>query len=257
VNGETHGSADLQLVLVVGSIDPATVPAQFLAGEINAERTVRIALETLGCRVRFVDIAIDPHLDVPRLLTGVSGLVVLGGADIDPALYGLSSDHPRVYGVNRAADDFTIAVLRAAEDLAIPMLCICRGAQILNVAHGGTLIPDIEDWTIHHGPTAENIFITEAVALAADSRLCAIVGTTRLAVQNGHHQAIDVVGDGLVATAWAADGIVEAVEFPLDSPTWAVAVQWHPEHRDADPKTFRTIIGAFVAELARRSHADA
>jgi putative glutamine amidotransferase len=236
-------------VLTIGSVDAATVPKPFLAGELRAERTVREALESRGHRACFVDVAHRPLADPAILLAGTGGLVVLGGADVDPSLYGLPADHPKVYGVNRVADEFEIAVIRGAEELGIPILCICRGAQLLNVAHGGTLIPDIADWAIHHGPTPETIFVTEQITVSPDSRLATAMGKVGLSVQNGHHQAVDVVGSGLKASAWAADGIIEALESEPGTSGWVVGVQWHPEHRDADSGSFTSLFDAFDAQL--------
>lgn len=239
-------------VLAIGSTDESTVPTAFLPLERNARRTVEDDLGARGCAVRFVDIAYEPRPDIVELLDGVSGLVILGGADVDPALYGLPSDLPKVYGVNRAADDFSIAVLQRAESLGIPMLCICRGMQLLNVAHGGTLIPDIEDWAIHHGPDAEHIFISEKVSVSPTSRLAAMVEVDRLSVQNGHHQAVDTVGSGLTATAWADDGVVEAVENEAGLGPWTVGVQWHPEHPNADPAVRAALFDGFVVQVLAR-----
>lgn len=238
--------------LVIGSHDEATVPAPFVLLEAAAERTVRGLLERRGCTVLFVDVAHRPLPDVTELLAGVSGLVLLGGADIDPTLYGLLPDQPNLDRVDREADEFSIAVVHRADELAIPMLCICRGMQVLNVARGGTLIPDIENWAIHHGPTQETIFVVEEVMLAAESRLAAMLGQRRLSVLNGHHQAVDVVGTGLIATARATDGLIEAIETDRNAASWAVGVQWHPEHPDADPTARTAIIDGFMAAIADR-----
>lgn len=242
-------------VLTFGCIDESVVPGPFLALEIRAERTIRTALAARGCRVEFVDIAGHPLPDVADLLEAVSGLVLLGGADVDPALYGLPADHPNVHGVDRIADEFEIAALLRARELGIPVLCICRGAQVLNVAHGGTLIPDIEAWAIHHGPTRETIFVSEEIFLTADSRLADVVGRRRLVVQNGHHQAVAAVGAGLLVAARAADGIVEAIESAPEEPSWALGVQWHPEHPRADPDVFAALLDAFVAQVRADSGA--
>ncbi len=236
-------------VVTLGCINPAVVPAPFVALEIRAERVVREALESRGCRVRFADISCRPVPDTTELLDGVAGVVLLGGADVDPALYGLPPDQPDVHGVDRVADEFEIATILHAERSGIPVLAICRGAQLLNVAHGGTLIPDIADWAIHHGPTPETIFVAEEVALVADSRLATITGRSTLTVRNGHHQAVDQVGSGLSVSATAADGIVEAIELDADAPAWALGVQWHPEHPDADPEVFSALFDAFVAQM--------
>lgn len=242
----------MTIILVIGSHDEAAVPAPFVPLEAAAERTVRALLERRACDVRFVDFAHRPLPDVTELLAGVSGLVLLGGADVDPTLYGLSPDQPNLGRVDREADEFSIAVVHRADELAIPMLCICRGMQVLNVARGGTLIPDIENWTIHHGPTQETIFVVEEVTLAEESRLAAMLGQRRISVLNGHHQAIDVVGSGLNAAAWAADGLIEAIETDRNAAAWAVGVQWHPEHADADPTARIAILDGFVAAVADR-----
>lgn len=120
---------------------------------------------------------------------------------------------------------------------------------MLNVSRGGTLIPDIEDWAIHHGPSRETIFVREEVTLVAGSRLAALVNRSRLIVQNGHHQAVDVVGAGLSVAATAFDEIVEAIESTPEEPAWALGVQWHPEHADADPHVFAALLDAFVVEV--------
>lgn len=237
-------------VLILGCIDEASVPAAFLALEIRAERTMREAVEARGCDATFIDIAGPQLPEVDALVDEFAGLVLLGGADVDPTLYGLPADQPNVHGVNRTADEFEIAAILRARENGVPVLCICRGAQVLNVAHGGTLIPDITEWPIHHGPTPQSIFVSEEVFLTENSTLAGILGTSRTVVQNGHHQAVDAVGAGLRVAARAADGIIEAVESTDESPFWAIGVQWHPEHPNGRSHEFASLIDEFIRQVA-------
>lgn len=236
----------MNTVLVIGSADDQTLPAPFLRLAIAAERTIRNALDSRGVTVRFVDTAHPPYPNLGESVTGITGLVMLGGGDIDPTLYGLPADQDGLYGVDRAVDDYAITAIRTARDHGLPILGICRGSQLINVAYGGSLVPDIADWAPHHGPTTETIFVPEPISLTSGSRLAGILGTTELTVQSGHHQAIDRVADGFVTTGIATDGIVEAIE-SADAGEWIVGIQWHPEHADADPVARDLLFDAFVA----------
>jgi putative glutamine amidotransferase len=122
--------------------------------------------------------------------------------------------------------------------------------QVLNVALGGTLIPDIEDFTLHRGHGGDAVFVDEHVRLAADSRLARLVGGDDLVVRTGHHQAVAAVAPSLRAVGWADDGIVEAVEHES---AWAFGVQWHPEDSHGSQTDRLRLFAAFVAELRSRS----
>jgi putative glutamine amidotransferase len=126
----------------------------------------------------------------------------------------------------------------------LPTLAICRGSQLLNVAFGGTLIPDISDWEMHHGGSGEPLFIDEPVILEPDSEIARILGRTEVTVRNGHHQAVAEVAPALRATARAHDGIVEGTEHRDAS--WVVGVQWHPEEPQADAQDRASLFGEFV-----------
>ncbi len=185
--------------------------------------------------------------DPGRLLAPLGALIVSGGGDIDPGAYG-GARHETVYSVCEERDRFEFALARAAlADMRVPMLCICRGLQVLNVVCGGTLhvhLPDVVGAAIDHRrperkPTAH------PVRIDPDSRLAAILGVTECEVVSWHHQAVDRLGDGLRPVAWAADGVIEAVEH-VDHP-WCLAVQWHPEMQLEDPvqeRLFRALIGS-------------
>jgi putative glutamine amidotransferase len=181
-----------------------------------------------------------------RLLDTVSALIVSGGGDINPDAYG-GRQHETVYAVCEERDAFEFALTRAAlADTRVPMLCICRGLQVLNVVTGGTLhvhLPDHYGERVAHRLPPRDTSM-HAVRIDADSRLAAILGTTEALVRSWHHQAIDKLGDGLRAVAWAEDGVIEAVEH-VEHP-WCIAVQWHPEMQlddAAQQKLFHALTG--------------
>lgn len=183
-------------------------------------------------------------------LDRVDALVMPGGGDVDPLLYG-AEPHPLSMGVNPARDVVELALLRAAWQRRMPMLLICRGMQLLNVALGGTLhqhVPDrYGDRVAHRDP--ERKPVPHSVRVEPGTRLHRIVGTAETRVASLHHQAVDVLAPGLRPAAYAADGLLEACE-AVDR--WAVAVQWHPEataEHDADQ---RSLFDALVAEAAGR-----
>jgi putative glutamine amidotransferase len=163
-----------------------------------------------------------------ELLACCHGLILAGGSDVDPALYG-EEGHPAIYGVDRVRDDAEVALVHLALAQQMPTLAICRGAQVLNVALGGTLhahLPDLPGSTIAHRAEPYG-GVTHAVALESGTHLARILGAGGGAPVSWHHQAIDRLGTGLRVAAHADDGCVEAVELP-DHP-WFVGVQWHPE----------------------------
>jgi putative glutamine amidotransferase len=146
--------------------------------------------------------------------------VLHGGGDIDPKHYGQSPSTPALYGINANHDEIEIAVARHALAEDIPMLAICRGLQVVNVAHGGSLIQDLG--------TEDHRQKYHSVDLMPDSKLARAVGASRAeACHSFHHQAVDVVGHGFVVVGTATDGTIEAIE--STTATWCVAVQWHPE----------------------------
>lgn len=175
-----------------------------------------------------------PHLDaaaVDELLDDLDGLVLCGGDDVDPASYG-AADEGVSHGTSASADAWELALARRAVDRRVPVLGICRGAQVLNVALGGTLRQDIAAPGTPHPPTPDDpeavLAQRHEIELLPDSRLARLYGTTRRVVNTIHHQALDRIADALVPVAWAPDGVVEAVE-ARDPAVEVIAVQWHPE----------------------------
>lgn len=192
-----------------------------------------------------VPIILPPIADlndrVPELVQRVDGVVMHGGADIDPALYGQAVENSNVYGVDPILDSVELAVMRSAIEHDRPMLAICRGFQLLNVAQGGTLIQHLESGT-HRD-------VMHPVRTVAGSRVEAAMRTTRsVGCHSFHHQAIDQLGSRLTITATADDGIIEAVE--LDDRNWVVGVQWHPEDTAAEDPEQQGLFDQLVAECA-------
>src|SRR5262245_31935414 len=171
----------------------------------------------------------------------VDGLLLIGGDDVDPALYD-AEPHPDLGPVDRARDLFEIALTQAAARSGMPTFGICRGAQVMNVAFGGTLhqhIPDTVPGALSHG---EGYDESHEVTLTPGCRLAAVVGAERLSVNSHHHQAIDQPGKDFVVTARSPDGVVEGAEAP--GRPFLLGVQWHPERMDAD--STRRLFRAFV-----------
>jgi putative glutamine amidotransferase len=162
----------------------------------------------------------NPAAIVARL----DGLVMTGGADPDPALYG-EDPHPELGAVERGRDDWELALIRAALDARIPMLCVCRGAQLLNIAMGGTLVQHL-DAPEHARWDHPRIDRCHTVRVQPGSRAEALYGL-ETPTNSLHHQAVGRVGNGIVVTGTTDDGVVEA--FELEGRPEVFAVQWHPE----------------------------
>jgi putative glutamine amidotransferase len=193
----------------------------------------------------------SPEDDPDEALTLVDGLLLMGGGDVAPSRYG-GDDHPELYGVEPDRDGFEIALLGAADRTAVPTLAICRGIQVLNVALGGTLhphLPDVDGTGVHGAPVSGDPVLHD-VKLVPGGRVGDAAGADLVSVSSHHHQGIDRPGEGLAATGWSEDGLVEAVELERG---WIVGVQWHPEDTaDRDPAQQR-----LFDELIRRSAARA
>ncbi len=174
---------------------------------------------------------------------GIHGLVLTGGADVDPARYDAGRDEHT--GPARSdRDTWEIALVDAALRRDLPLLGVCRGMQVLAVALGGTLLQHLPDEVGHeaHCPTVGE-HGRHQVVLAAGSRIAGIVGPAA-DVATYHHQAVDRLPERVVATGWADDGTVEA--FDVCDATWAVGVQWHPEVHDGTA-LFRALVEASAA----------
>jgi len=184
------------------------------------------ALEGAG----LVPLAVPTMLAADRAaaaLAAVRGLVLTGGEDVAPARYG-AVPHPRLGEVDPVRDAAELALIAAARARGLPILAICRGIQILNVALGGTLYQDLD--SERPGPVPHNDETgRHPIHVEAGSLLERTLGTRAASVNSRHHQAIRDLAPGLAAVAWADDGVIEGAE-PTDAKEpWMVAVQWHPE----------------------------
>lgn len=195
-------------------------------------------------------------------LMGLDGVILPGGGDLDPGLYG-EEQGQECYDVNPAQDGLDLAVARTTLD-ALPMLGICRGHQLLNVLYGGTLVQDMPAGAVtHHEPApaagaepgSSGPWAWHDVDVVPGSKVAGLYGQegtpagVTLKIASGHHQAIARVASGLVVTAQAADGTVEALEDPL---RWAASVQWHPEARELPAEGRLAPFRAFVEVCRNR-----
>lgn len=165
----------------------------------------------------------------------LDALVIAGGPDVEPARYG-ATPQPRTGPAHRARDEWELALIEAAMNAGLPLLGVCRGMQLLNVACGGTLIQHVEG---HGGPPG--VFASHEITPVAGSRLATLLPGP-LDVPTYHHQAVDQIGSGLVASAYAQDGTVEALEAP-SADSFTLAVQWHPE-AGTDTRVIRALLEA-------------
>jgi gamma-glutamyl-gamma-aminobutyrate hydrolase PuuD len=225
-----------------------------------------------------VPVLLPPVAGIETAAGRLDGLVLTGGGDIDPAAYG-AEPHPLTHRVSQQRDRAELELLAAALAGGLPVLGICRGLQVLNVARGGTMhqhLPDAPglDGLAAHTPVP-GTYGSHPVRIAPGSKLAEILGPAdglgtgrpgangqdphgpgplERAVPTSHHQAIDRLGDGLTATAWAADGVIEAVELGPVGPgqhPFVLAVQWHPEVGD-DPRLLQALIAAATLRASSR-----
>ncbi|MBM3820186.1 MAG: gamma-glutamyl-gamma-aminobutyrate hydrolase family protein [Acidimicrobiia bacterium] len=215
------------------------------------EESVRRA----GGAPRVLHYATDSPADVVR---GVGGLLLAGGNDVLPSIYGEAA-HQTFEAAEAGRDEYELELVRRARDADLPVFAICRGIQLLNVAHGGTLIQDIPSQltgALEHRlavPPHQPFDLAHEIWIEKDSRLAKVLGerlegSDSCEVNSRHHQALKTLGEGLVTTATAPDGVIEAVEDPTRR-FW-LGVQWHPENfwRTGE---FRSLFEAFITAARR------
>lgn len=188
-----------------------------------------------------------PENDYRYVVDSFDGFLFSGGGDIDPRYY-QGSAQPNMHGINPERDVLELSLIPLIIKSGKPLLAICRGVQVLNVALGGDLFGDIKtqlplaqkhDWF----PSYDRGKLVHTVAVAKGTRLATILNAERVNTNSLHHQALNRIGAGLIVSAVAEDGVIEAVELP-DAP-FAIGVQWHPEWLQGDP-TMRSLFQAFV-----------
>ncbi|MEV7662057.1 gamma-glutamyl-gamma-aminobutyrate hydrolase family protein [Paenarthrobacter sp. NPDC089316] len=214
-----------------GQVDAAFLPETYLAPIISAGG---------------LPVMLPPQPTGPRaveLLVGrLDGLVIPGGWDVDPALYG-QAPHEQTDPPHVERDAWEQALILEAIRQDLPLLCICRGEQLLNVTLGGTLHQHLPDVTGHSRYQAGGYtFNTIPVQVRPESVVARLIGQGLKTVPVAHHQAVDELGEGLIASAWSDDAIVEAIEHPAS--TFTVGVQWHPEELPEETGLFKGFIEA-------------
>ena len=193
-----------------------------------------------------IPVLLPPVPGIEDALGRLDGLMLSGGGDIDPARY-RADPVPQVTSVREERDTAEFALLAAAMSRHLPVLGICRGLQVINVARGGSLHQHLPDVVGHDGHApVPGAFGAHPVHIAPGSRLGGILGREEvdapITTPTHHHQGVDRLGKGLTATAWAEDGTIEAFETDPAGP-FLLAVQWHPEAGD-DPSLFRALVAA-------------
>ncbi len=172
-----------------------------------------------------------------RSLDGLDGLVLTGGEDLDPAWYG-AQPSPHLTPPSRERDLFELALFAVARQRGMPILGICRGIQLINVALGGSLYQDLPSerpGPVQHRPEGARDVRSHKVRLKESSRAAGALGAIELTVNSAHHQAIKDLAPGLLASGWSEDDLIEAAETSSEGP-WLLAVQWHPEEMYAEPR---------------------
>jgi len=215
------------------------------AGRVYLDAVLRAGGEPLTLSPRELR-----HDEALHLLKGFRALVLMGGADVDPHLYG-QQRQPHVYGVNAEQDHFEMALVHAAIEMKLPTLAVCRGIQLVNVALGGTLIQHIGDipGVVRHAPgkfPAGQDYVLHDVDITPRTKLSKAVGATKVNVASFHHQGIDMVGKGLKVVARSADGLVEGLEH-TGRDQWLIGVQWHPEDTAATDSHQQNLYDALIS----------
>ncbi len=203
----------------------------------------RVALNTAYVRaltrVGLAPVVVPPIVEADSavaVLERVQGLVLTGGEDVDPSYYG-GRPHPKLGETDATRDAVELALIAGARARRLPLLAICRGIQILNVAFGGTLYQDLASErpsAIDHADASSR----HDLAIEPDSLLHRTITTLHTNVNSRHHQAVRDLAPGLRATAWAGDGVIEGAEPRDGDEPWTLAVQWHPED-DVEDALFR------------------
>ena len=203
-----------------------------------------------------IPVLLPPQLSataLARVGEGLQGLLLTGGGDVDPALFG-ESPHATLYDVAPVRDSLETSALHLALGRRLPVLAVCRGVQVLNVALGGSLYQDVgtdPGTQLQHSQKEPREQPTHKVKVAAGSRLAETLGTDELEVNSMHHQAIRGLGRGLTPVAWAPDQLVEGAE-GTDPAHFVLGVQWHPEEMVGHSEPARRLFSALVA-AARKS----
>jgi putative glutamine amidotransferase len=220
-------------------------------GQLGVRGAILETLATAGASLRLVS-ALDQQPVDASYFDGLDGLVLPGGPDPHPSRWG-EPVHPSCT-IDEARDGLEYAVLAGCLERGIPVLGVCRGLQLVNVALGGSLIQDLPPGPVDHRGSRDRTVLAHELRLLEGSRMAAISGLTELRVNTAHHQAIGRLGDHLVASGWAEDGCIEAIEW-AGKDQWLVAVQYHPEDLHPVERAHLRLFTTFLDQA--RAHRDA
>jgi putative glutamine amidotransferase len=205
------------------------------------------SVERSGARARVLEVSESPR----AVIDTIDGVLLTGGGDVDPVFYG-QERHPSVHDAEPGRDEFEIDLARRAMEADLPVLAICRGSQVLNVAAGGTLVQDIPsavNTNLEHSLESPKDCLAHDIRIVSDTRLHAALGgavdaSCACHVNSRHHQSVGTLGASLVASATAPDGVIEGIEAPRYR--FCIGVQWHPEFliSEGDARLFRAFLGA-------------
>ncbi|WP_046730420.1 gamma-glutamyl-gamma-aminobutyrate hydrolase family protein [Streptomyces humi] len=232
----TRPRRQLRPLIAVPARFSATTSALRFAAEVNARALVEAVWRAGG-----EPASIHPaDTDVAGRLARFDGVLLPGGGDLAPYRYGAADTHDSVYDVDDLQDTFDLHIARHAMESGLPLLAVCRGLQVVNVALGGTLHQDMD--TAHR-------HVVHPVRVRPGSRLERATDTEKLDASCYHHQRVDRLGSGLTVSATAADGTVEGIE-AADGRGWFTAVQWHPEDTAHEDPVQQRLFDAFVRAAA-------
>lgn len=224
-----------------------------------------VQTSVISVKKTYVDLVADLG-GIPVLVTQnadvmdrVDGLLIIGGQDVDPAFWhakqevsyidtpgvGRRFSRPLDYAPNTKRDQFELAVYKRAKERGLPVLGICRGLQLINVAEGGSLHQELPESQVQHEADSDGWTHFHNVRIARDSRTYEVMGVESYVTSSRHHQGIDRLGHGLKATAWADDNLIEMIEWEGDD-HWVVAVQGHLEQTRSNWPLYDRLVAAFM-----------
>ena len=218
-------------------------------GQLGVRGAILQTLAGQGATLRLLSALGHPPLD-DAFYAGLDGLVLPGGPDPHPSLWG-EEIHPTTV-IDEARDELEYALLAGCLERRIPVLGVCRGLQVVNVALGGTLVQDLPPGPVEHRGGPDRGVIAHDLRLLAGSRLAEITQSDRLRVNTAHHQAIGLLGDRLVASGWAEDDVIEAIEWATDD-QWLVGLQYHPEDLHAAEPAHSRLFTTFLDQARERA----
>ena len=206
-------------------------------------------IQGIGSNVEFELLSpVDGNLDG---VGKIDGLLLTGGGDVDPAFYGCTHLRSMAKNINAKRDEFEFEIIKRALDADLPVLGVCRGMQVMNVALGGSLHVDLKSKGFNDHSTSVNGGLKHRVSIEPNSLLSGLAGRLEQEVNSYHHQAVDELGKGLMPTAQSPDGVIEAAEWSSkEGMSFFLLVQWHPERTFGNNDQFSTILARiFLREM--------